>query len=75
MWAHLAKIALPEQALIPGQVDESAVPWLDPHPPPGRRAPFPPGLAAVGLVDSEHWRLWGRNHYCPFKIEVADSRR
>jgi len=62
----LAKIALPEQALIPGQVDESAVPWLDPHPPPGRRAPFRPGLAAVGLVDSEHWRLWGRNHYCPF---------
>jgi hypothetical protein len=54
MWAHLAKIALPEQALIPGQVDQSGVPWLDPHPPPGRRAPCPPGLAAVGLVDSEH---------------------
>src|SRR4029453_10489715 len=46
--------ALPEQALVAGQVDESGVPWVDPHPPPGRLAAFPAGLAAAGLVDAEY---------------------
>ena len=49
-----AALALPQQALIAGQVDEPGVPRVDPHPPPRLSALLPAGLAAAGLIDAEH---------------------
>ena len=49
-----AALALPEQALVAGQVDEAGVPGVDPHPAAGLGAVLPAGLTAAGLVDAEY---------------------
>ena len=49
-----AALALPQQALIAGQIDEPGVPWVDPHPPAGVGALLPAGFSASGLIDAEH---------------------
>jgi hypothetical protein len=66
-----AALALPQQALIAGQVDESGVPRVDPHPPPACRASLPAGLAAAGLVDAEHPHRLGFGQQ---RLGVGDER-
>ena len=66
-----AALALAEQALVAGQVDEPGVPRVDPHPPPGLAAVLPPGLSAAGLVDAEHP---GRCRLGQQRVGVRDER-
>ena len=48
-----AALTLPQQALIPGQIDETGVPRIQPHPLAGCGAALPARLAAAGLIDAE----------------------